>query len=78
VLDGRVPYAPTVATAAQVLSHDVEAEEGDARAVVDAGDRRDQSAVEFADEEGFRLGRGEAGGVGEARVPAFSPTLQGG
>ena len=68
--DGRIPYAQSVAAAAQVLSHDVEAEEGETRAVIDAGDGRGRSAFELADEEAFRIGRGEAGVVGEARVPA--------
>src|SRR5207249_6491254 len=36
-----------------------------------AGDGRGRSAVEFADEEAFRIGGGEAGAVGEARIPAF-------
>ena len=71
VRDGRVPYAQSVAAAAQVLSHDIETEEGEARTVVDAGDGRGRSAFELADEEAFRIGRGEAGVVGEARVPAF-------
>jgi hypothetical protein len=39
--------------------------------VIDAGDGRDRSAVEFADEEAFRIGRGEAAGVGE---PRFQPS----
>jgi hypothetical protein len=67
----RIPYAQSIAAAAQVLSHDVEAEEGEARAVIDAGDGRGRSAVELADQEAFRIDRGEAGVVGEARVPAF-------
>jgi hypothetical protein len=71
VRDGPVPYAQSVAAAAQVLSHDIESEEGETRAVVDAGDGRGRSAFELADEEAFRIGRGEAGVVGEARVPAF-------
>ena len=69
--DGRVPYPQSVAAAAQVLSHDIETEEGETRTVIDAGDGRGRSAVELADEEAFRIGRGEAGVVGEARVPAF-------
>src|SRR5207248_4965888 len=56
---------------AQILPHDVEAEEGEARTVIDAGDGRGRGAVELADEEAFRIGRGEAGAVGEARIPAF-------
>src|SRR5580704_17006782 len=40
VRNGRIPYAQSVAAAAQVLSHDVEAEEGEACAVIDAGDGR--------------------------------------
>jgi hypothetical protein len=46
-------------------------EERETRTVIDAGDGRGQSAFELADEEAFRIGRGEAGVVGEARVPAF-------
>ena len=57
--------------AAQVLSHNIETEEGKTRTVIDAGDGRGRSAVDLADEEAFRIGRGEAGVVGEARVPAF-------
>jgi hypothetical protein len=62
----RVRTAP-----AQILSHGVETEERETRTVIDAGDGRGQSAFELADEEVFRIGRGEAGVVGEARVPAF-------
>jgi hypothetical protein len=36
VRNGRIPYAQSITAAAQVLSHDVEAEEGEARAVIDA------------------------------------------
>src|SRR5258708_9989371 len=71
VRDGRAPHAQSVAAGAQILAHDVEAEKGESRAVIDAGDGRGRSAVELADEEAFRIGRGEAGVVGEARVPAF-------
>jgi len=71
VRDGRIPNAQSVAAAAQVLSHDIETEEGETRTVIDAGDGRGRSAFELADEEAFRIGRGEAGVVGEARVPAF-------
>ena len=72
VRDGRAPYAKSVAAPAQILPHDVEAEEGEARTVIDAGDGRGRSAVELADEEAFRIGRGEAGFVGEAWIPAFA------
>jgi hypothetical protein len=67
VRNGRIPYARTIAAAAQVLSDGVEAEEGEARAVMDAGDGRGRSAVELADQEAFGIDRGEAGVVGEAR-----------
>ena len=60
------------ATPVQILSHGVETEERETRTVIDARDGRAQSAVELADEEAFRIGRGEAGVVGEAWVPAFS------
>jgi len=71
VRNGRIPYAQSIAAPAQVLSHDVEAKEGEACAVIDAGDGRGRSAVELADQEAFRIDRGEAGVVGEAGVPAF-------
>ena len=53
--DGRVPYAQSVAAAAQIRSHQVETEEGKGRPVIDAGDGRGQSAFELADEEAFQL-----------------------
>ena len=65
------PSALQPPAAAQVLSHNIETEEGKTRTVIDAGDGRGRSAVDLADEEAFRIGRGEAGVVGEARVPAF-------
>ena len=65
-------HAQSVPAPAQILSHDVETAEGETRTVIDAGDGRGRSAFELADEEAFRIGRGEAGVVGEARVPAFS------
>jgi hypothetical protein len=71
VRDGRILYAQSVPAPAQILSHSVEMEERETRTVIDAGDGRGQSAFELADEEAFRIGRGEAGVVGEARVPAF-------
>jgi hypothetical protein len=71
VRNGRIPYAQSIAAPAQVLSHDVEAEEGEACAVIDAGDGRGRSAVELADQEAFRIDRGEAGIVGEA---GFQPS----
>jgi hypothetical protein len=71
VRDGRIPDAQSVPAPTQILSHSVEMEERETRTVIDAGDGRGQSAFELADEEAFRIGRGEAGVVGEARVPAF-------
>src|SRR5262249_25397846 len=71
VRNSGVPYAQSVAAAAQIFPYDVEPEEGEARAVIDAGDGGGRSAVELADEKAARIDRGEAGGVGEARVPAF-------
>jgi hypothetical protein len=57
VRNGRIPYAQTIAAAAQVLSDDVEAEEGEARAVMGAGDGCGRSAVELADQEAFGIDR---------------------
>jgi hypothetical protein len=77
VRDGRAPKAKSYATA-QILPHDVEAKA--TRTVIDAGDGRGRGAVELADEEAFRIGRGEAGVVGEARIPAWllpsSPAIE--
>src|SRR5262245_20097157 len=70
--DGRVPDAQAVAAAAQVGAHDVEAEEGDAIIVVDAGDRRGRRAVELADEESAWIDRGKAGSIGDAGIPPLS------
>jgi hypothetical protein len=67
----RVPYTQPEASTAQVLSHDIEAEEGEARIVIDAGYGRRRSAVELAYEEALRIDCDEAGVVGEARIPAF-------
>src|SRR5689334_25448710 len=69
--DGRVPYAQPVAAATKVLAHDVEAEKGEARAVVDAGNGRGWNAVELADQEAFGVGPRETGFVSEAWIPAF-------
>ena len=69
--DGRVPYAQSVAAAAHIFPHDVQAKEGEARGVINAGDGRGWSAIEFANEEAIRIYHGKAGGVGEARIPTF-------
>jgi hypothetical protein len=45
--DRRIPYPHAVAFAAQIGAHDVEAEEGKARIVIDAGDGRGRRAIEF-------------------------------
>ena len=58
-------------TPAQIRAHDVEAEESEAPVVIDAGDGRGRRAVELADEEACRIGRGETSVVGKAGVPAF-------
>ena len=71
VRDGGIPDAQSVAAAAHVLPHDVEAQEGEARVVIDAGDGGDWSAVDLADEEAVRIHGCKARSVGEARVPAF-------
>jgi hypothetical protein len=71
VRDGRIPYAQSVPAPAQILSHGVEMEERETRTVIDAGDGRGQSAFELADEEAFRIGRGEAGVVAR---PGFQPS----
>jgi hypothetical protein len=47
----RVPDAQAVAAAAQLVAHDVEAEEGEAIVVIDAGDGGDRLVVDFADEK---------------------------
>ena len=60
-----------VAAAAQITPHDVEAEEGESLVVIDAGDGRGRRAIELADQKALRVDGGEAGGVGEARIPAF-------
>src|SRR5262249_26745417 len=67
----RVPDAQAEAATAQVGAHDVEAEEGKARVVIDAGDSGRRRAIELANQEALRIDRSEAGGVGEAGVPAF-------
>ena len=69
--DGRVPYAQSVPAAAHIVPHDVQAKEGEARGVINAGDGRGWSAIEFANEEAIRIDHGEAGSVGEAWIPAF-------
>jgi hypothetical protein len=69
--DRRVPDAQAVAFVAKIRSHDVEAEEGEAIVVVDAGDGRDRLAVDLANEKAVRVGDRETGGVGEARIPAL-------
>ena len=72
VRDRRIPYAQAVAAAAQIRSHDVKAEKGKPRTVIDAGDGRGRLAVEFADEKAFRIDGSKAAGIGEAGIPAFS------
>jgi len=57
--DGRIPDAQPMAAAAYIGSHDVEAEEREARAIIDAGDRRGRNTVELADEETIRIDRRE-------------------
>jgi hypothetical protein len=54
-----------------IFSHDVQAKEGESRAVIDATDRRGWSAVEFTNEETIRIYRRKARSIGEARIPAF-------
>ena len=66
--EGRVPYVQSIAAATHIFSHDVKAKEGEARSVIDAGDRRGRSAVEFANEETIRIYTRKAGRVGEART----------
>ena len=72
---GRWPRSnvQSIAAATHIFSHDVKAKEGEARSVIDAGDRRGRSAVEFANEETIRIYTRKAGGVGEARIPSFRP-----
>ena len=69
--DRGVPYSQPVAAAAQVLAHDVEAEEGEARAVIDAGDGRGRNAVDLADEEARRIGRWKQA---SSAKPGFQPS----
>ena len=70
--DGRIPYAQAVAFAAQIRPHDVEAEKGKARIVIDAGDDRGRRAIELCDEKAFRIDGSKARVVGEARIPALA------
>ncbi|MEY9191075.1 hypothetical protein ABH987_004703 [Bradyrhizobium ottawaense] len=65
-----------MARAAKTIAHDVEAEEGEAIIVVDAGDGRDRLAVDLADEETLRVGNREAGGIAVARIPALGRGAQ--
>ena len=67
----RIPDAQAITAAAQIRAHDVEAEEGEAAVVIDAGDGRGRCAVELADQEAAGVDAGKAGCIGKARVPAF-------
>src|SRR5262249_52330279 len=69
--EGCIPHVESIAAAANIISHYVKAEEGEARAVIDARDRRGRSAFEFTNEETIRIYRRKAVGVGEARIPSF-------
>lgn len=60
-----------VTAPAQVGPHDVEAEEGEAVIVVDHRNGRSRGAVELADVEALRIGRGKAGGVVQSGIPAL-------
>src|SRR5262249_7247456 len=69
--DGRIPNAQAVAAAAQIGAHDVETEERESAIVIEAGDGRGGHPVELADEKAVAVDAGKAGGIGEARIPAF-------
>ena len=69
--DGRIPDAQAVTATAHILAHDVEAEEREVRIVIDARDGRGGSAVQLADQEAAGIDGGEAGGIGDARIPSF-------
>ena len=69
--DGCVPDAHAVTVAAQLRPYDVEAEEGEAGVIVDAGDGRRRLAAELPDQKTLRVHGGEARGVRAAGIPAF-------
>ena len=71
VRDARLPEPIAEAPAAQVGAHDIEAEEGETGIVIDDRDGGRRLAFNLADEEALRIDRGETGGIGVARVPAF-------
>jgi hypothetical protein len=70
--DRRIPYPQADAFAAKIRAHDVKAEKGKARIVIDAGDGCDRLAVELCDEKAFRIDGSKAGVVGEAWIPSLS------
>ena len=69
--DRRVPDVQAETSTTKACAHDVEAEEGEAVVVIDAGDGRDRLAVDLADEETFRVRDCKAGGVAQAGIPAL-------
>src|SRR5262249_61707632 len=69
--DGGVPHLQAVATPAQIGPHDVEAEEGEPRVVIDARDGRRRASIELADQKTVRIDGGETGAVSKAGIPAL-------
>src|SRR5262245_18483845 len=69
--NGGVPYTQSVAAAAHIFPYNVQAEESEASGVIDARNGCGWGAIEFANEEAVRIRQAEAGGIDEARIPAF-------
>src|SRR5262249_34496222 len=69
--DGCLPYANAKPATAQIGTHDIKAEKGEARVVVDTGDGRRRLTIELANEEAFRIDGSEAGAIGEPGIPAL-------
>ncbi len=71
-----LPEPPAYAAPAQILAHDVEAEEGEALVIIDHRDHRRRRAVQFRDQKALRIHRAEAGIVAQAGIqPSFRRPL---
>src|SRR6185369_12757684 len=68
----RIPDTQAVTPAAQIRAHDVKAEKGKARVVIDAGDRRGRRAVKLGDEKAFRIDGSKTRVIGEAWIPPLA------
>src|SRR6185369_16772022 len=67
----RLPEPQPVAMPAQIRTHDVEAEKGEAIVIVDTGYGSDRHAVTLGQEKAVGIDHGEAGSIGQTGIPAL-------